>query len=50
MFQRLHSNDEYTGTGIGLAIVSKIIENHKGHISAKSIVNEGATFHIYIPA
>lgn len=50
VFQRLHSNDEYTGTGIGLAIVKKIIENHKGHIMAKSTVNEGAVFHIYIPA
>lgn len=50
VFQRLHSNDEYTGTGIGLAIVKKIIENHKGHILAKSTVNEGAVFHIYIPA
>lgn len=50
VFQRLHSNNEYIGTGIGLAIVKKIIENHKGHISAMGTVNEGAIFHIYIPA
>ncbi len=49
VFQRLHSNDEYSGTGIGLAIVKKIIENHNGFIFANSATNEGATFHIYIP-
>ena len=49
VFQRLHGNSKYTGTGIGLAIVKKIVENHKGHIYATSEVNDGATFHIYIP-
>ena len=50
VFQRLHSKDAYTGTGIGLAIVKRIIENHEGAILANGILNEGATFDIYIPA
>ncbi len=50
MFQRLHGKGEYSGTGIGLAIVKKIIENHHGAIRASSILNEGTTFHIYLPA
>ena len=49
MFQRLHSKEEYAGTGIGLAIVKKIVENHNGFISATSHINSGATFDIYIP-
>ncbi|MES2371954.1 MAG: ATP-binding protein [Bacteroidota bacterium] len=50
VFQRLNDKEEYAGTGIGLAIVKKIIENHDGTISAKSELNKGATFNIYIPA
>lgn len=50
VFQRLHSKDEYSGTGIGLAIVKKIIENHEGIIVAHGELNEGAKFDIYIPA
>ena len=49
IFQRLHGREEYTGTGIGLAIVKKIIENHNGFISADGEMDVGATFDIYIP-
>ncbi len=49
VFQRLHGRNEYAGTGIGLAIVKKIIDNHEGFITANGEVNEGATFDIYIP-
>jgi len=50
VFQKLHSKDVYAGTGIGLAIVKKIVENHNGIITAKSELKKGATFDIYIPA
>jgi signal transduction histidine kinase len=49
LFQRLHTKDEYPGTGIGLAIVKKIIQNHHGVIKAKGYPGKGATFEIYIP-
>ena len=50
IFQRLHGREEYTGTGIGLAIVKKIVDNHNGFITADGEPNKGATFNIYIPA
>jgi PAS domain S-box-containing protein len=50
VFQRLHGKEEYTGTGIGLAIVKKIIENHNGTVIATGEPDKGATFDIYIPA
>ena len=49
LFQRLHGRDSYQGTGIGLAIVKKIIDNHGGFIRATSRENEGARFDIYLP-
>ena len=50
VFQKLHGKEVYGGTGIGLAIVKKIVENHNGIITATSELNKGATFDIYIPA
>jgi PAS domain S-box-containing protein len=49
VFQRLHGKEEYKGTGIGLAIVKKIVENHRGIIIAQGEENNGATFDIYFP-
>src|SRR5690606_975998 len=48
-FQRLHARSAYAGTGIGLAIVKRIIDNHAGIISAESSPGQGATFHVYLP-
>ena len=50
LFQRLHGREQYNGTGIGLAIVKKIVTNHNGLITASSGPEQGATFDIYIPA
>jgi signal transduction histidine kinase len=49
MFQRLHSQTDYEGTGIGLALCKQIVEKHKGYINALSTVNEGATFIVSLP-
>lgn len=49
MFQRLHGNSAFEGTGIGLALCKKIVEEHNGFISARSKPNEGSTFIISIP-
>ena len=50
IFKRLHSFDEYEGTGIGLSICKKIVEQYNGSISAQSNVNEGATFVVTLPS
>ena len=49
LFNRLHNKDEYSGTGIGLSICKKIVENHSGFIMAHGEPNVGATFTIYLP-
>ncbi|MNX56688.1 Phytochrome-like protein cph1 [compost metagenome] len=48
-FYRLHSNDQYSGSGLGLTIAKKIISNHHGFIIATSKINHGSTFSVYIP-
>lgn len=49
-FQRLHADDRYPGTGIGLALVATIVKRHGGSVRAEGAVGGGATFHVFLPA
>ena len=49
VFERLHNNQDFPGTGIGLANVKRIIRSHKGTIRGEGKLNEGATFFITLP-
>ncbi len=49
IFQRLHTKEEFSGTGIGLALCKKIVENHEGFITAYGEPGEGSEFTIYLP-
>ncbi|GAB3162812.1 ATP-binding protein [Telluribacter humicola] len=49
IFKRLQARDEYEGTGVGLSIARKVVENHNGKIVALGMPGEGATFKIYLP-
>lgn len=49
IFQRLHGKNEYSGTGIGLTICKKVIQNHNGYITASGVPGEGSSFNLYFP-
>lgn len=49
VFKRLHDRDAYSGSGIGLAICRRIVDNHSGYLLVDSVINQGTVFHIVLP-
>jgi signal transduction histidine kinase len=49
VFQRLHTDEEYEGSGVGLALVDRIMKRHGGKVEAVSEVNKGTEIRLYFP-
>lgn len=49
IFKRLHANDAYEGTGVGLSIVKRVVEDHGGRVRVESQAGQGATFRVFLP-